>query len=488
MYSIRQKLNLTIITGMLVVLTIAAVFLYYLIAKQVQNIFDSSLLDKTHALISITELDEDGLEFDFTEGMMPEFEAGEDAQYYQVWEHGIDLKVKSASLGAEELPRFGSQLGSHQFADFRLASGRLLRVIEINFLPRVEFDTDEADPGPAAELESVDSKTSEKVLPRPQPLTLVFARERESLDGTLLAIGITISGVMLLVLVLSGLMVRRLVGNGLTPLSSLANQVGGIDESKLDLRLSHVGEQSTEIAPIEEQVNRLLCRLQSAFEREKRFSANVAHELRTPLSELRTLSEVGKMVPENRNEIVEFFEDVSEISEQMEKVVVILLELTRSDAGLLKVDSEDIELSNYCDQVWKHSINGERRKKTLVKNIAEDLVINTDRGKLGLILANLYSNAISYSPENADIKIDARIVNDSVLLEVRNAAVDLKPEDILHMTDRFWRKQRTGGELGHSGLGLSLVEALVKILNLKLNLQLDQQKIFHVTISGLNTG
>lgn len=481
MYSIHKKLNLTIVTSMMLVLSVTAVFLYLLIARQVESVFDNSLVDKTNALISLTEMDEEGLEFDFTEGMMPEFEIGDGAQYYQLWENGNELLVKSPSLQQQNLPRLGVAFGEYLFSDLILENGRNGRLVETLFLPRTEYDFDE----PELEETKKNENDNQVELPTPQPITIVFARERETLNQTLLTIAITIFGVIVLVVSLSALIVRHLVRSGLSPLSNLARRVGKIDESRLDQRIAHSGEQSLEIAPIEDQLNHLLERLQSAFEREKRFSSNVAHELRTPLSELRTLAEVGRIVPESREQITEFFGDVADISAQMEKVVITLLELARSDAGLLRVDPEEIELGEFCDEIWKHSISDQGQDRTLIKNIPEGLTINTDREKLGMILSNLFNNAINYSPSDEAINIDARIQNNNVVIEVRNAAIDLKPEDIVHMRDRFWRKQgRQEASNGHSGLGLSLVDAFAKILSLNVKIQLDQ-KIFLISISGL---
>ncbi len=474
MYSIRNKLNFTIIASMVLVMSVAAVFLYVRVAGHVEEIFDSALFDKAHSLISLTELDEEGLEFDFAEeGVMLEFHEHAALQYYQLWEEGVELLIKSPSLGDTDLPMLDTRLGQHQFADLALPDGRSGRLIEINFMPRVEIEGDEEDEDYGQEI------------PQALPVTMVFARERESLDATLFAIGVTVSGVVLAVLLLSGLLIWRLVGSGLSPLSDLARQVGDIDESNLDARLTHKGEQSIEIAPIEDQLNHLLERLQSAFEREKRFSSNVAHELRTPLAELKTLAEVGAMVPEDPEQLAEFFKDAGDISGQMEKIVATLLELARSEAGLLRSDPEDIDLSRYCDEIWQHSINGQGSGKSLVKNMPDDLVISTDREKLGMILSNLFINAVSYSPDNAEIHICAGIRNDNVVLEVKNASIDLKPEDIVHMKDRFWRKQKAHAGNGHSGLGLTLVDALAKIMHLDVNLKLDNQQTFMVTISGI---
>ena len=202
--------------------------------------------------------------------------------------------------------------------------------------------------------------------------------------------------------------------------------------------------------------------------------------------ELKTLAEVAKMVPDDREQLAAFFNDIGEISGQMEKMVATLLELSRSEAGLLRTDPEDIELAQYCEEMWQHATNVQGTSKSLLKHIPDGLVVYTDREKLGMILNNLFGNAVSYSPDNASIEVSAEIRNDNVVLEVKNASIDLKPEDILHMRDRFWRKQTIQGDSGHSGLGLTLVEALAGVMKLDVSLHLDNQQTFMVTISGLN--
>ena len=364
--------------------------------------------------------------------------------------------------------------------NLELVDGRAGRLIEINFMPRIESEEAvwQAD-------EINDDEWETEPLPDPQPILLVLARERESLNESLFSIAMIIGAVSIFMIGLSGLFIYRQVGSGLRPLSRFAGQVARIDESQLDQRIAVADKQSIEIAPIADQINHLLERLHSAFEREKRFSSNVAHELRTPLSELRTLAEVGGMLPDDREQAVQFFSDVDEISKQMEKVVITLLELARSDAGLLRSDPEDIQLAPFCEMIWGQVINGKHHDKILIKDIPNDLVISTDREKLGMILNNLFVNAVSYSPFEAEIEIHASVRNENVVLEVRNTATDLKPEDILHMKDRFWRKQKSPDGYGHSGLGLSLVDALARIMRLDVDLQLNQQQIFMVSISGI---
>jgi two-component system sensor histidine kinase QseC len=451
------------------ILSLTAVFLYLRISQHVIKVYDNSLHDKAHALISLTELDEEGLEFDFAEdGIMSEFELGKQAQYYQLWELGSDLLIKSPSLMEADLPLTGIVLGHYLFADLTLPDGRAGRLIEINFMPRVEMDDEEVIEAPV-----------------PKPISMVYARERKNLDDTLFAIGLTIFIIVIVVLLATALLVWHLVGKGLMPLSILARQVSEIDESSLTARLSQTGEKSLEITPIVDQLNSLLQRLQSAFEREKRFSSNVAHELRTPLSELKTLSEVGLMMLEDRQQLVEFFKDVGAISKQMEKVVITLLELARSDAGLLQSDPEEILLSEICNSIWQMAANDYGFYKKLVTQIPDELIISTDRDKFSMILSNIFINAISYSPQEADIELSVETESNYLVLKVKNMVTDLRPEDIVHMKDRFWRKNKSQGESTHSGLGLTLVYALAKILKIDINMELDSQNTFMVTISGV---
>ena len=196
-------------------------------------------------------------------------------------------------------------------------------------MPRVEIEDDEEDEDYGVEIAP------------PKAITMVFARERESLDATLFAIGSTIFGVIVIVLLISGLLIRRLVGAGLSPLSYLARQVSTIDESNLDARLKHKGDQSIEIAPIEDQLNHLLERLQSAFEREKRFSANAAHELRTPMTSIKGYTDLilqgamGEVADGQRH----FLQIVRSNVERLSDLINDLLDTSRIEAGKISIAS-----------------------------------------------------------------------------------------------------------------------------------------------------
>ncbi|MEW8205638.1 MAG: ATP-binding protein, partial [Candidatus Thiodiazotropha taylori] len=145
----------------------------------------------------------------------------------------------------------------------------------------------------------------------------------------------------------------------------------------------------------------------------------------------------------------------------------------------------EINLSSLCDSIWQMAKNDHVFDKQLIKQIPEGLIISTDREKFSMILNNIFVNAISYSPQEANIELSVEIAGDSLILRVKNMATDLRPEDIVHMKDRFWRKNKSQEGTSHSGLGLTLVYALARILNFDISLDLDNQRIFVITISGV---
>jgi len=148
------------------------------------------------------------------------------------------------------------------------------------------------------------------------------------------------------------IVVPWVVRSGLKSLGRLANQAGQITASSLDTRfdLAHVPD---ELQPIYEKLNDLLGRLDDAFGRERRFTANVAHELRTPVAELRALSEVALRWPGDEKSAAQSFREVSTITRRMESVVTTLLALARSEAGASQATTASVDLSAEAADVWR---------------------------------------------------------------------------------------------------------------------------------------
>jgi two-component system sensor histidine kinase QseC len=233
-----------------------------------------------------------------------------------------------------------------------------------------------------------------------------------------------------------------------------------------------------------EQINALLGRLEAGFKRERRLSSDIAHELKTPIAELRNLGEVGVRWPEDRASVRQFFEDAGAIAQHMERIVVNLLALARYDEGHEQVWTAPVEVAEVVDAAWKPLIREAAVKRLeLRQEVSRTLRFDTDPEKFALIVANLLSNAVAYSPSGSTVVCASEETGTRASVSFSNRAENLQPQDLDVMFDRFWRKDeaRTGGR--NAGLGLALVRALADLLGIEVETRLLPDRTFRITLS-----
>ena len=179
-----------------------------------------------------------------------------------------------------------------------------------------------------------------------------------------------------------------------------------------------------------------------------------------------------------------FFGDARAIAGQMERIVVHLVALARYDEGREQAWRTRVRVAEVVEAAWAslaRAAAAERREWR--QEISPGLWFDTDRDKFALIVANLLSNAVAYSPPGATIVCTSEETNGRASVSFSNPTETLEPEDLAVMFDRFWRKDeaRAGGR--HVGLGLALVRALAQVLGLEITTRLDPDKTFRITLS-----
>jgi signal transduction histidine kinase len=458
-----------------------------ILEERMRRDFDDDLLDKARILSTLTEQEGTTVVFEPVGDAMPEFQRLARAQYYELRRADGTPLARSPSLGARRLAPFdvpargaapsrpAGVAQEPRFADLRLPDGRYGRAVRIGFEPRyvVRDPSGEERAVPAGALATAPRARAEIVV------ATGLEDLREDIDEMR-----AVLGAMALLLVLGLIaVVRWAIITGLRPLRQVADRVAALDPESLGERLS-TPDLPDEIRPLTARLDDLLTRLEATFERERLFSSNVAHELRTPVAELRSLAEVAARWPGDREAIRSFFSDVENVAGQMEGLISNLLALARSEAGVDTVQPEEAVLEDLARAVWTRlGRRAEERRLSLDLEGASRGIVVTDVAKLRLILANLLGNAVEYAPQGSSVACRVAIEEPSFRLSVSNAAPDLERDDLGRLFDRFWRKDEARGGGRHAGLGLTLVRSLCTTLGYRVEPRLNEG-VLAIQISG----
>lgn len=264
----------------------------------------------------------------------------------------------------------------------------------------------------------------------------------------------------------------------LRPLARVGEQAARIGTGCLHERFA-MEALPLEIAPIVTRLNDLMGRLQQGFERERRFSADLAHELRTPLAAIRATSEVAEKWPEQSSS--DDFHEITLAAMRLQQTVDSLLLLSRVETASADVTLEAVALSPLVEEcVTLYREQATRRNLRFNLRIEAETVLETDPRLLRIIATNLISNATEYALSGSEIVITVK--ESASYLCVSNLAPELTPEDIPRLFDRLWRKDATRSEGAHSGLGLSIANTSAHVLGHSLRADLQENGVLEISL------
>ena len=208
----------------------------------------------------------------------------------------------------------------------------------------------------------------------------------------------------------------------------------------------------------------MLARLDASVERMKQFTADASHELRAPVSLIRTTAEVAILRDRRPEEYREALSEILEESERTSKLVDSLMMLARADSG--KEDLERVE-ADATAIVTEAAEQGERLARNRVLDFRvsvpnESLLVIADFEALRRALLILVDNAVKYTPDGGTVEVSLGRDDGHAVISVVDTGIGMAEEDIPHIFDRFWRadKARSRGQ-GGVGLGLPIARWIV---------------------------
>lgn len=245
------------------------------------------------------------------------------------------------------------------------------------------------------------------------------------------------------------------------PLRRISQKIQKIKSDHLFIRLdpSSVPIELTELA---RSFNSMLDRIEEGFQRLANFSADIAHELRTPITNLKTQTEVALSKPRSHEEYQEVLYSCLEEYERMAKMVGDMLFLAQADNNQLKKDLDKVCLNDEVKRVFEYfEAWAEERQITLT---SEGLVplIEGDRLMLRRALSNIVSNAIRYTTQGEKIKIHLEEKKASIIICITNQGEPVSSEHLPKLFDRFYRVDPSRQRKNEgTGLGLAITQSII---------------------------
>jgi signal transduction histidine kinase len=224
--------------------------------------------------------------------------------------------------------------------------------------------------------------------------------------------------------------------------------------------------------------------VQRSMEQMRRFVADAAHELRTPVAVLRTRADVALQRERSSTEYVAALEALGRETERLSGIVDDLFTLTRADAGERPLHRTRVQLDELVlDAVSATGTLAERRGVTLSVGAADEVVLDADAALVRRLVVILLDNAIKFSEHGGVVKVDLRASPATATLTVRDTGVGIPPEELARVFDRFYRGESARGSTSGAGLGLSIARWIATAHRARIEIESAPGKGTTVTVT-----
>jgi heavy metal sensor kinase len=297
------------------------------------------------------------------------------------------------------------------------------------------------------------------------PVTVFFRGSAERFDHLTRLLGLTLIGCVAGGGVLSALIAWLVARAALRPLRTTADVIGAIDDRALDRRID-TKRLPPELMPVGVKLNGMLERLEQAFSHRRRFLADAAHELRTPVAALVTTMEVTLRRARESDAYRQALETSLADARLLRSLVESLMTQVRSELPTFNEQSQTIDLDALTrDTIAALRALAEQRDVRLENRIGASLLVRAQPGRLRSVLLNLIGNAIEHNRPGGAVTIEANVHQANLRLSVTDTGTGIAPQHLPHVFEPFYRadKARGSGE-GHLGLGLFLVKTHVEAM------------------------
>lgn len=264
----------------------------------------------------------------------------------------------------------------------------------------------------------------------------------------------------LLGLLLAAIVIGRIIAvRSLQPVRNIISTVEGIRNSgDLSRRVEYEGKD--DLGQLAENFNRLFDKVEVMVDKEKQFTADVSHELKTPLAVITSQSEYALEDSEYAGKALK---TINSEAKRMDRMIGSLRMLAGSDSGNMTLAAEPVDLSELCTSIAdSQKLIGQSLNITVEEEIEENIIANADTTLVIRSILNLIDNAFKYAGEGSTVVLGLHGEGNEAVCTVSDNGPGIREENLDKIWDRFYREDKSRSSRDSWGLGLSMVRAIVE--------------------------
>jgi heavy metal sensor kinase len=278
----------------------------------------------------------------------------------------------------------------------------------------------------------------------------------------------------------------------LEPVDEITRTARNIGVRDLAQRLA-VSTSGDELARLAETLNEMLARLEAAFQRITRFTADASHELRTPVAVVRTSAELALSKPRSEGEYREVLSLILSETEKISRLIEELLELARADSGAVELSLMRTDLREPLREACRQaSFLAESKEIELRAEIPEQAVwIAGESSALEKLFMIVLDNAVKYTASGGQVDVSVKPNGQFALIDVTDTGIGIAAEDIPHLFERFYRVDKARSrESGGIGLGLAIGRWIAQTHRGEITVQSEPHRgsTFQIKLPTLSNG
>lgn len=257
----------------------------------------------------------------------------------------------------------------------------------------------------------------------------------------------------------------QIARHGIRPVEEMATTARHISSTNLRERIRAEGYPS-ELAALAGTFNQMLDRLEESFERISRFSADIAHDLRTPVNNIRGEAEVALARARNGNEYREVIESCLEEAVKLSDLIGDLLFLARAESPLTRLRRERVDVQELLGGMREYyeASAADGGVSLTTGAVGGSVVAELDRTLLQRAVGNLVSNALAHTPPGGAVVLETKADSSTIRIEVSDTGVGIPAESLPRVFDRFFRVDPSRSQAsGGTGLGLAIVKSIAML-------------------------